>query len=55
VRQETLWFLKVKRSFRVIKARVVKGPYELSKLEALKYVAQYTPVPVPKGPRNLPR
>ena len=38
MRQETLWFLKVKRRFRVIKARVIKGPYEL---EALKSVAQY--------------
>ena len=33
---------------RVSKARVIKGPCELVELEALKYVAQYTSLPVPR-------
>src|SRR5271163_3198925 len=33
---------------RVSKARIIKGPCESVELEALKYVAQYTSIPVPK-------
>jgi hypothetical protein len=33
---------------RVSKARIIKGPCESAELEALKYVAQYTSIPIPK-------
>src|SRR5271155_5096494 len=33
---------------RVSKARIIKGPCESVELEALKYVAQHTSIPVPK-------
>jgi tRNA A-37 threonylcarbamoyl transferase component Bud32 len=37
---------------RVSKDRVIKGPCESAELEALKYVAQYTSIPVPKVHRT---
>jgi tRNA A-37 threonylcarbamoyl transferase component Bud32 len=37
---------------RVSKDRIIKGPCESAELEALKYVAQYTSIPVPKVHRT---
>jgi hypothetical protein len=36
------------RVVRVSEARIIKGPCDSAELETLKYVAQYTSVPVPK-------